>query len=52
VTVFLATLLVWFALSVPATLIIGRIMAGAGRDGAAPVPARGGLTSQDGLTRR
>jgi len=35
---FVVALLIWFALSVPATLIIGRVIAAAPRPSEVPVP--------------
>jgi hypothetical protein len=49
--VFLA-LLIWFALSVPATLVLGRVLAQAGRHAPVPIPPTRVLTSGHSLTRR
>jgi hypothetical protein len=49
---FVVALLIWFALSVPASLVLGRILAGASRNAEMPVPPRRVLTTGHGVPRR
>jgi hypothetical protein len=50
--VFVVALLVWFALSVPATLVLGRVLANARRGTAVPAPVGSLLPSHQDLVRR
>ena len=50
--VFFVALLLWLALSVPATLVLGRLLAGGRRGSAVPVPVGFLPTSHEDLIRR
>jgi hypothetical protein len=49
---FVVALLIWFALSVPATLLIGRIFAASSRATPSPFPERRMAMSGRSLLRR
>ncbi len=48
---FFVALVIWFALSVPATLVIGRMLRGATGDGPVPSPENRVRTRTHGLVR-
>ena len=48
---FFVALFIWFALSIPATLVIGRILGGARGGGPVPSPERRVSTRTHGLVR-
>ncbi len=49
---FVMVLLTWFILSVPATLVIGRVLTGARRASAISAPAGGVRASREDFARR
>jgi hypothetical protein len=49
---FVVALLIWFVLSIPASLLLGRFLAGASERRTAPLPARRIPSSGHGLARR
>lgn len=48
---FFVALFIWFALSIPATLIVGRMLEGAAGESPAPAPERRVGTRTRGLVR-
>ena len=48
---FFVALFIWFALSIPATLVIGRMLEGATGDGRRPSPERRVRARTHGLVR-
>ena len=48
---FFVALVIWFALSIPATVVIGRMLRGATGDGPVPAPETRVSTRTRGLVR-
>ena len=48
---FVVALLIWFALSIPATLVLGRFFAAASTRRSAPIPVRQVRSSVHGFVR-